>query len=122
MAFKEVTNSSSNVTYWPKKAAERKVGDAVVGEYIGKKEARRPDGTTSILYMLKNGEETIGVNSSATIATAMSQIPEGSTVKIVYEGKQRSSKTGREYNNFKVFLDDGGEDDSKDVDLSSLDF
>ena len=43
----------------------------------------------------------------------MEQVAEGMTVKIQYEGKERSTKTGREYNNFSVWVD---EDDSAAAD------
>lgn len=127
MAFKEVTGGSNIKAYWPKKAAERKVGDAVTGVYEEKMSRRDPNGIEQTLYLLKTSEGLTAVNSSATIARAMEQIPRGSTVKIVYEGKARSNKTGREYNNFKVYVDeDNGNvsatSTSEDVDLSNLDF
>lgn len=115
MAFKEVTGGSNISGYWPAKAAERKVGDEVVGKYVQKMERTNPDGSHSVLYVLDTANGRIGVNSSATIAQAMEKVPEGSTVKIVYSGKQRSSKTGREYNNFQVFLDDGADQEAPDT-------
>ena len=122
MAFKEVTGGSNISSYWPKKAAERKVGDTVTGKYKSKMERVNPDGSKSILYVLETADGTVGVNgNSALILRAMEEIPEGSTVKIVFQGKQRSSKTGREYNNFQVFVDDDS-GDGDDVDLSNLDF
>lgn len=124
MAFTEVTGGGSNIkSYWPKKAAERKVGDNVIGKYKTKMERSNPDGTKSVLYVIESADGLVGVNSSAMIARAMSEIPEGSTVKIVYNGKARSQKTGREYNSFGVYIDDGTDDKSDDtVDLTSLDF
>lgn len=122
MAFKEVSGSTQISSYWPKKASERKVGDTVTGKYKSRQERVNPDGSKSILYLLETTDGTVGVNgSSALILKAMEQIPEGSTVKIVFNGKQRSQKTGREYNNFSVFVDDedGGDDNN---DLENLDF
>ena len=128
MAFKEVTTSGSISSYWPAKAAERKVGDSVEGVYKTKMERQFPDGTKSVLYVLENDGQRIGVNSSALIARAMEQIPEGSRVKIVFQGKERSTKTGREFNNFTVYLDDETspqsetENTEESVDLSNMSF
>lgn len=126
MAFTEVTGGGSNIkSYWPKKAAERKVGDNVIGKYKTKMERSNPDGTKSVLYVIESADGLVGVNSSAMIARAMSEIPEGSTVKIVYNGKARSQKTGREFNNFSIYIDtDDGTDEKSDdtVDLTNLDF
>lgn len=123
MAFKEVTGGSNIKSYWPKKAAERKVGDTITGVYEEKMSRRDPNGIEQTLYLLKTSEGLVGVNNSATIDRAMAQIPRGSTVKIVYDGKARSNKTGREYNNYKIYVDDCQDDKKEDtVDLSSLDF
>lgn len=125
MAFKEVTGGSNIKAYWPKKAAERKVGDSVTGIYRKRMERKNPDGTDSVLYLVETEEGLVGVNSSAMIARAMEQIPYDTTVKITYNGKARSNKTGREYNDFKVFMDDSSQapaKDDADVDLSNLDF
>ena len=122
MAFKAVTGGSNISSYWPKKAAERKVGDEITGVYKTKMERVNPDGSKSILYVLQTSDGNVGVNgNSAMILRAMEEIPEGSTVKIIFQGKQRSQKTGREYNNFEVFVDDGGDESPKD-DLDNLDF
>lgn len=123
MAFKEVTGGSNISSYWPKKAAERKVGDEITGVYKTKLERVNPDGSKSILYVLANSEGNVGVNgNSAMIVRAMEEIPTGSTVKIIFQGKQRSQKTGREYNNFQVFVDDEGANATTEEDLSDLDF
>lgn len=123
MAFKEITGGSNIKSYWPKKAAERKVGDSITGIYRKRMERKNPDGSDSILYLIETGEGIVGVNSSATIARALEQIPFDTTVKITYEGKARSNKTGREYNNFKVYMDDSSQTTKEDdVDLSNLDF
>ena len=127
MAFKEVTGGSNISSYWPAKAADRKVGDSVEGTYKTKMERTNPDGSKSVLYVLENVDGRVGVNASATITRAMEQIPEGSLVKIVFQGKQRSQKTGREYNNFQVFIDDATQtepedDGNQEVDLSGMAF
>lgn len=124
MAFKEVStsNSASRITeYYPKKSSERKEGDSVVGKYTGKRTYKNPDGTDSVLYILESDGKVIGVNSSASIARSMEQIVEGSLVKIVFNGKKKSQKSGRMYNDFSVYIDTDEPSDEK-VDLSNLDF
>jgi hypothetical protein len=125
MAFKEITGGSNIKSYWPKKAAERKVGDEITGIYRKRMERKNPDGTDSVLYLVETSEGMVGVNASATITRALEQIPYDTTVKIVFNGQAKSQKTGRSYNDFKVYMDDSNqtqkeEDDS--VDLNTLDF
>ena len=126
MAFKEVTGGSNIKSYWPKKADERKEGDSITGVYRKRMERKNPDGSDSILYLVETSEGMVGVNSSATISRAMEQIPYDTTVKIVYNGKAKSQKTGRVYNDFKVYMDDSNqtpkEESEEEVDLSKLDF
>ena len=105
MAFQEVTNTNTIKSYWPKKASERQKGDTVVGVYRSSLERKNPDGSTSKLYLLDTEDGTVGVNSYAAIDRAMEQIPQGSTVKIVYDGDATSKKTGRRYINFHVYMD-----------------
>lgn len=123
--FVEVTGGSNIKSYWPKKAAERKVGDEITGIYRKRMERKNPDGTDSVLYLVETSEGMVGVNASATITRALEQIPYDTTVKIVFNGQAKSQKTGRSYNDFKVYMDDSNqtqkeEDDS--VDLNTLDF
>lgn len=123
--FVEVTGGSNIKAYWPKKAAERKVGDEVTGVYRKRMERKNPDGSDSVLYLVETSDGMVGVNSSATIARALEQIPYDTTIKIVFNGQAKSQKTGRTYNDFKVYMDDSNqtpkEDDDK-ADLSDLDF
>lgn len=121
MAFQPVSGGTGIVGYWPAKAADRQVGDEITGVYKQKMERTNPDGSQNVIYAVETSKGLIGVNSSATIAQAMEKIPTGSTVKIVFRGKQRSAKSGREYNNFEVFMDDGS-GDGDGVDLDGLDF
>lgn len=121
MAFKEVTTNNTVNSYWPKKSAERKIGDSIVGVYKERREATMKDGSVSVLYMLETEKGLVGVNASTTITRAMEQIPTGSAVKIVFNGKATSQKTGRQYNDFKVYVDDSTEDND-DVELDGLDF
>lgn len=124
MAFKEITGGSNIKSYWPKKAAERKVGDSVTGIYRKRMERKNPDGTDSVLYLVETSEGLVGVNSSATIARAMEQIPYDTTVKITFNGQAKSQKTGRTYNDFKVYMDDASQAPAEEekVDLDNLDF
>lgn len=121
MAFKQIEASGNRFAeYFPKKASERKAGDNVVGVYRGTREISRPDGSTDVLYVLDGKNGLIGVNTSPVIATKMEQVAEGMTIKIQYEGKERSTKSGREYNNFSVWVDE--EDAKKDDDKTVIPF
>ena len=106
MAFKQITDNGKFAEYFPKKAAERKDGDFVIGVYKGTKSVKRPDGRDDIIYVLEGEKGLIGVNTSPVLATKMEQVSEGMTIKVVYEGKERSAKSGREYNNFSVWIDE----------------
>lgn len=126
MAFKEITGGSNIKSYWPKKADERKEGDAITGVYRKRMERKNPDGSDSILYLVETSEGMVGVNASATITRALEQIPYDTTIKIVYNGKAKSQKTGRTYNDFRVYMDDSNQEtetaSDEKVDLSNLDF
>lgn len=125
MAFKEITGGSNIKSYWPKKAAERKVGDEITGIYRKRMERKNPDGTDSVLYLVETSEGMVGVNASATITRALEQIPYDTTVKIVFNGQAKSQKTGRSYNDFKVYMDDSNQtqkEENDSVDLDTLGF
>lgn len=123
MAFKEVTNQKSSIsTYWPKKSAERKIGDSITGIYRKRMERKNPDGTDAVLYLVETDDGLVGVNSSATISRALEQIPYDTTIKIVFNGTAKSSKTGRTYNDFRVYVDDASQTEEKSDDLANLDF
>lgn len=123
MAFKEITGGGSKFAeYFPKKADERKKGDSVVGVYKGKKETRRPDGTTAELFVLEGENGLIGVNASNVLNTKFDKVAEGMLVKVVFEGKEKSAKTGRSYNNFSVWIDDSATPEKEELDLSTIPF
>jgi hypothetical protein len=78
-----------------------KKGDNLVGIYLGKKENVGPN--NSIIYEFKVGEENKGVWGSTVLDTRLSTLQEGMEVKIVYKGKTKSEKSGREYHDFDIF-------------------
>lgn len=118
MAFKEITgNTGKFAEYFPKKSSERKAGDFVIGVYKGTKNVTRPDGRDDVLFVLQGEKGLIGVNTSPVLATKMAEVAEGMTIKIQYEGKERSAKSGREYNNFSVFVDEDANTKSDDEPL-----
>lgn len=119
MAFKEVTSTKANA-YWPKKVAERKVGDEIIGKYIGARQQNTPNGLQDY-YALETDDGVTFVRSSAGLKRSMDAVPEGSIVKIIFQGKQ-TSKTGRQFNAFSVYIDDGDGADEDDVDLDGIDF
>lgn len=126
MAFKEVQSGSNIKQYWPKKAAERKQGDSIEGYYRGSIERPGFSGGTDILYLIETKDGMAGVNSNASIARKIEQVPESTLVKIIFNGKQRNPKTGREYNDFSVLMDDADTaqptSTEGEVDFGGLDF
>ena len=122
MAFKEITNNNNTIkAYWPKNSKERKIGDEITGIYRRRMERKNPDGTDAVLYLLETKDGLVGVNSSATISRALEQIPFDTTIKIVFNGSAKSQKTGRTYNDFRVYMDEDSQPEEK-VDLDNLDF
>lgn len=126
MAFKEVQSGSNIKSYWPKKAAERQKGDSVEGYYRGSIERPGFSGGTDTLYLIESKEGMVGVNSNASISRKIEQVPQGTLVKIIFNGKQRNPKTGREYNDFSVLMDDADTaqtpTQTDEVDFGGLDF
>lgn len=59
----------------------------------------------SMLYVLSTKEGKISVWGSTVLDTKFSNIENGSLVRIEPQGKVKSEKTGREYQDFKVFSD-----------------
>ena len=78
-----------------------KEGDELTGIYLGKKEGVGPN--NSVIYEFKVGEEKKGVWGSTVLDTRFSTLTEGMEVKIVYKGKTKSEKSGREYHDFDIF-------------------
>lgn len=118
MAFKEVSTPTTS-NYWPKKASERKTGDSIIGKYTGTRDINTPNGQETY-YILNNSDGQTLVRASAGLKRTMEAVPEGSHIKIVFQGKQ-TGKNGRQYNAFSVYIDDG-EDSSEKVDFDGLDF
>ena len=74
-------------SYFPRKSAERKAGDQVIGTYTGRRDVKKPDGTEDFIYLLTDEEgNTIGVNSAASIVRQMEQVPVGKKVRILGGG------------------------------------
>ena len=122
MAFKQIEGKGDGkriAEYFPKRVNERKEGDNVVGVYKGTRLVKRPaTGLQENLYVLEDKDgNLIGVNESPVIKTKMSQVAEGMTVKIQFEGK-KTGKSGRQYNDFSVWIDE----DSQPEEKAELDF
>lgn len=122
MAFKEVQTGSNIKQYWPKKAAERKKGDSIEGVYQSKMERPGFAGGTDVLYLLETKDGIAAVNSNASIARKMEQVPEGTRVRIIFNGKMTNPKSGRQYNDFSVLMDDGKDGNEDDLNLENLNF
>lgn len=58
----------------------------------------------SMLYVLKTKDGEVAVWGSTVLDTKFAEIERGSQVRIEPQGKVKSEKTGREYQDFKVFV------------------
>lgn len=113
--WKKADASEGRVSsFFPKRAADRKAGDQVIGTYTGRKDMKKPDGTEDFIYLLTDEEgNTIGVNSAASIVRQMEQVPVGKKVRITFEGKRQNPKSMRFFNEFLVEVA-ADEDESKE--------
>lgn len=113
--WKKADSADRISLYFPKKSAERKAGDQVIGKYIGRKNMNRPDGTEDFVYLLVDEKEnTVGVNSAPAIVRQMDQVPVGKKVRITFEGKKQNPKNGRFFNEFLVEVAADEEEDNKE--------
>lgn len=114
--WKKAESSEGRISsFFPKRSADRKAGDQVIGKYTGRKDMKKPDGTEDFVYLLV-GEEgnTIGVNSAASIVRQMEQVPVGKKVRITFEGKKQNPKSLRYFNEFLVEVAADEEEDNKE--------
>lgn len=114
--WKKADASEGRVSsFFPKRAADRKAGDQVIGTYTGRKDTKKPDGTEDFIYLLTDEEgNTIGVNSAASIVRQMEQVPVGKKVRITFEGKKQNPKSMRFFNEFLVEVAADEDEDNKE--------
>lgn len=107
MSFKKISTSTERIdSFYPVKSSERKVGDSVTGTFVTIRDIKQKDGTMTAVYVIKTDEgKLVGVNSFPVIDSAFNQIAEGEKVRITFQGKKKSEKTGREYNDFSIEVD-----------------
>lgn len=91
--WKEVVAEEGSV--WDRK-------DPIEGKYINYKEKVGPN--ESKLYTLKTKEGEVGVWGSTVLDTKFAQIQRNSMVKIEPLGETKSEKSGRTYQDYKVFV------------------
>lgn len=115
--WKKADASEGRVSsFFPKRAADRKAGDQVIGTYTGRKGIKKPDGTEDFIYLLTDEEgNTIGVNSAASIVRQMEQVLVGKKVRITFEGKKQNPKSMRFFNEFLVEVAADEEDNKEKI-------
>lgn len=87
----------------------------IEGFFVKVEENVGPNG--SKMYTLKTDEGEVKVWGSTVLDDKLLGVPNGSYVKIEYEGKQKS-KRGTEYHSYKVFVDDAvGTDNTDDLEM-----
>lgn len=88
----------------------------LVGVYVSMEENVGPN--NSKLYTIEREDGSrIGVWGNTMLDDKFKDIEIGTEIKIVYLGLVESEKTGREYNNFDIFLSEG--EDETETDTSS---
>ena len=107
MNFDEMTPVSAGAAeritdYWPGRADARTDGMTVVGEYIGSVTFDEGTDDEGTVHKLRKGEQIFGVSGGVVIERAFKDITVGSTVGVRFNGKKRSEKSGRMYNDFEV--------------------
>lgn len=77
-----------------------KTDKQIIGVYIRKDEKVGPN--ESNLYIIKVGDDEVGVWGTTMLDSRFRGIEVGMEVKIEYTGLEKSEKSGREYHNFIV--------------------
>lgn len=116
MAWNEIGGAREYVKY-----AECKTGDVIAeGWYQGPK-----DGKFGIVHHYKKKDgKLVCLNSSGHLNWIMGQVPVGSYVQVIYEGKDvlGSGKfKGKEAHRFKCYVQDGEGADPSPVDVTQPD-
>lgn len=78
---------------------------SVTGKLVNKQSNVGPNG--SMLYTVETEKGKIAIWGSTVLDTKFSAIPTNSLVRVEPLGKQKSPKTGREYQDFKVSYQPG---------------
>lgn len=100
--WEEVAGGADIERFWNGKDSMLSVGDSIEGRYTEK--IGDIGENKSNIYVLENEALLrIGVWGSTVLDRKMLNIPTGTMLKIVFDGKKKSEKGGREYKDFKVF-------------------
>ena len=89
--------SLENTATWDRK-------DPIEGELMAVKPNTGPH--ESMLYMLKTKDGEVSVWGSTVLDNKLEHVPIGVRVKIEPQGLTKSPKSGREYQDFRVFFKD----------------
>lgn len=113
--FQEVGSSSSNNPRWEPQKTQLMQGQpfpVLDGYFKDLRELVGQKGPFSVAVVTTmNPDGTLGqdvdISGGKTLEDKLNDVPLGTFIRIQYEGKVRSKSTGNDYNNFKVFKDDG---------------
>ena len=108
MSYREVSPQNSRT--WDEEKEKE-----IEGVLVGSKADVGPN--KSKLYTILVEDEKIGVWGATALDPKMAEVPNGAKVKITYNGKVKNLKTGREFKDYTVLVDDEGivvEDSSKE--------
>jgi hypothetical protein len=113
--FQEVGSSSSNNPRWePQKTPliQGALFPVLDGYFKDLRELVGQKGPFSVAVVTTmNPDGTLGpdvdISGGKTLEDKLNDVPLGTFIRIQYEGKVRSKSSGNDYNNFKVFKDEG---------------
>ena len=74
----------------------------LIGFYVGAESEVGPNKSNLYTFRLENGE-IIAVWGNTVLDVRFKNLIAGEKIKIVYKGKVKSPRTGREYNDFEVY-------------------
>lgn len=89
-------SGSENSSVW-----DYKTNKELIGIYQGKREHIGPNDQN--MYDFDVNGEAVSVWGTAFLNNKLGNIAVGDEVKIVYEGKLKNPKTGREFNAFRIY-------------------
>jgi hypothetical protein len=73
-----------------------------IGIFVSAESEVGPNKSNLYNFRLENGD-IMGVWGNTILDSRFKNLMVGEKIKVVYKGKEKSPKTGREYNNFEVY-------------------
>ena len=95
--WEEISGSSTNSKTW-----DFTTNPEFIGYYVGVQSNVGKNASNLYSFRQESGE-MVSIWGSALLDNRLVSLEVGEKVKIVYQGKERNPKSGREYKNFQIF-------------------